>query len=221
LKKLFEEVKTMNKKDLNLSLYAITDEKLLEGKRIDLAIKEAIEGGATIIQYRAKNKDAREMYKEATIIKKVCDKYGVPFIVNDRVDLALAVNSDGVHVGQEDLHPEVVRRLIGFDKILGYSTKNIEQVIEANSFPVDYIGFGSIFPTKTKSDVVLNSIETLKKVLEISTQPVVAIGGININNIDQVLDTGCRNIAVVSAIFGDDKIKENAKRLKEKIEGKK
>ena len=205
------------KKSLDLSLYVITDEKLLKNRNIGKAVEEAIKGGATIIQYRAKEKDARDMYNEATIIKKVCDKYNIPFIVNDRVDLAMAVDADGVHIGQEDLHPEVVRRLIGFDKIIGYSTKNLEQVKEANSLPIDYIGFGSIFPTSTKKDIVLNSIDTLKKVISISVQPVVAIGGINIENIDEVLKAGCSNIAVVSAVFKDENVFENSKRLKEKI----
>jgi thiamine-phosphate pyrophosphorylase len=208
-------------KNLDLSLYVITDENLLKWKNIALAVEEAILGGATIIQYRAKSKTSKEMYEEAILIKKICDRYKIPFIVNDRVDIALAVNADGVHVGQDDLHPEVVRRIIGFEKILGYSTKNLEQVKIANRLPIDYIGFGSIFPTKTKSDIVLNSLEILKEAIELSIQPVVAIGGINETNVDKVLEVGCKNIAVVSAIFKGNNIKENAKKLKEKIKGKK
>jgi len=208
-------------KQLDLSLYVITDENLLNDRNIGKSVEEAILGGATVIQYRAKNKDTRDMYKEATIVKKICDKHGVTFLVNDRIDLALAVNSDGVHIGQEDLPPEVARRLLGFDKIIGYSTKNIEQVIEANSLPIDYIGFGSIFPTKTKKDAILNSIETLKKVLNLSIQPVVAIGGINKDNIDEVLNVGCKNVAVVSAVFKDKNILENTRALKEKLKRKK
>jgi thiamine-phosphate pyrophosphorylase len=202
------------KKNLDLSLYVITDENLLKGKNIASAVEQAIKGGATIIQYRAKNKSSMEMYNEAILIKKVCDKYRIPFIINDRVDIALAVNSDGVHVGQDDLQPEVVRRLIGFDKILGYSTKNLIQVEKANYLPVDYIGFGSIFETKTKKDIVLNSLDELKRALEISIQPVVAIGGINERNINDVLKVGCKNVAVVSAVFKDDNIEDNTRKLK-------
>jgi len=202
------------KKNLDLSLYVITDENLLKGKNIASAVEQAIKGGATIIQYRAKNKSSMEMYNEAILIKKVCDKYRIPFIINDRVDIALAVNSDGVHVGQDDLQPEVVRRLIGFDKILGYSTKNLTQVKKANYLPVDYIGFGSIFETKTKKDIVLNSLDELKMALEISIQPVVAIGGINERNINDVLKVGCKNVAVVSAVFKDDNIEDNTRKLK-------
>ena len=202
-------------KNIKLSLYVITDEKLLKKRNLAEAIEQAILGGADIIQYRAKHKSSREMYQEANLIKKVCDKYNKPLIINDRVDIAMAINADGVHVGQDDLDVEVVRRLIGFDKIVGLSTKNLKQVKEANCLPVDYIGFGSVFPTKTKEDAKLAGLEELKKVLKISVQPVVAIGGINENNIQSVLDAGCRNVAVVSAVFKDKNIKQNAKRLKE------
>ncbi|WP_457635991.1 thiamine phosphate synthase [Persephonella sp.] len=207
-------------KNLKLSLYVITDEKLLEGKNIAEAVKEAILGGADIIQYRAKQKSSRQMYQEATIIKKVCDKYRIPFIINDRVDIALSVDADGVHVGQEDLDVEVVRRLIGFDKIVGLSTKNLKQVEEANRLPVDYIGFGSIFPTETKKDAKVSGLDQLKKAVELSIQPVVAVGGINEQNIQSVLDTGCENVAVVSAVFRNKNIKQNTKRLKEIINKK-
>ncbi len=203
-------------KKLDLSLYVITDENLIK-KDIGKAVEKAIKGGATVVQYRAKNKDSKTMYKEAQEIKKVCDRYNVPLIINDRVDIALAVNADGVHVGQEDLDVEVVRRIIGFDKIVGLSTKNLKQVKEGNHLPVDYIGFGSIFPTETKEDAKVSGIENLKKAIEISLVPVVAIGGINISNVDEVLSAGCTNIAVVSAVFKGKDIEENAKKLKNKI----
>ncbi len=207
-------------KNIKLSLYVITDEKLLEGKDIGKAVEDAILGGADVIQYRAKNKSSREMYQEAVQIKKICDNYNKPLIINDRVDIALSVNADGVHVGQDDLDVEVVRRLIGFDKIVGLSTKNLKQVEEANRLPVDYIGFGSIFPTGTKKDAQISGLDQLKKAVEISIQPVVAIGGINEQNIQSVLDTGCENVAVVSAVFRDENIRQNTKRLKEIINKK-
>ncbi len=208
-------------KKIDLSLYVITDENLLK-KDLEKAVQEAIEGGATVIQYRAKNKDTKDMYEEATRIKKICDKYSIPLIINDRVDIAIAVDASGVHVGQEDMPVEVVRRLIGFNKILGLSTKNIKQVKEANNLPVDYIGFGSIFPTNTKDNAKIAGLENLKKALDISIQPIVAIGGINHKNIQQVLETGCKNIAVVSAVFKDKKrIKQNTKALLEKIKNTK
>ncbi len=200
-------------KKIDLSLYVITDENLIK-KDIERAVEKAIKGGATVIQYRAKNKDTKDMYEEAVRIKKVCDRYSVPLIINDRVDIALAVNADGVHLGQEDMPVEVARRIVGNEKIIGLSTKTLEQVKQANKLPVDYIGFGSIFPTETKKDVKVSGIEVLKKVLEISIQPVVAIGGINLDNVEEVLQTGCKNIAVVSAVFKDRKnIEENARKL--------
>jgi thiamine-phosphate pyrophosphorylase len=208
-------------KNIKLSLYVITDEKLLEGKDIAKAVEQAILGGADIIQYRAKNKTSKQMYQEAVLIKKICDRYRKPLIINDRVDIALAVDADGVHVGQDDLDVEVVRRIIGFEKILGLSTKNIKQVEEANKLPVDYIGFGSVFPTSIKKDATLSGLEKLKKAVQTSIQPVVAIGGINEENIQQVLSTGCENIAVVSAVFGSEDINKKAKRLKEIISKKK
>ncbi|SNZ08420.1 thiamine-phosphate diphosphorylase [Persephonella hydrogeniphila] len=208
-------------KNLKLSLYVITDEELLIEKNIAQAVEQAILGGADIIQYRAKNKTSKQMYHEAIAIKKVCDKYRKPLVVNDRVDIALAIDADGVHVGQDDLDVEVVRRLIGFEKILGLSTKNIKQVEEANRLPVDYIGFGSIFPTSTKKDATLSGLKELKKAVELSIQPVVAIGGINEENIQQVLDTGCENVAVVSAVFGKKDIKNSTKKLKDIISKRK
>ncbi len=204
-------------KSIDLSLYVITDENLLKGRNIADAVEKAVQGGATVVQYRAKNKNSRDMYTEAVVIKKICDRYKIPFIINDRVDIALAVNADGVHVGQNDLDVEVVRRIIGFDKILGLSTKTIKQVKEANNLPIDYIGFGSIFSTKTKNDAVKAGLEKLKEALKLSIQPVVAIGGINYDNVDQVLQTGCKNIAVVSAVFGSEDIYRNTKSLKEKL----
>jgi len=201
------------------TLYVITDENLLKENLIE-AVEEAIKGGADIVQYRAKNKETKEMYQEAVQLKKICSFYKKPLIINDRVDIALAVNADGVHVGQDDMPVEVVRRLIGFDKILGLSTKTLEQVEEANKLPVDYIGFGSIFPTRTKENVQIAGIDNLKEAIKKSIVPVVAIGGINLENVQQVLDVGCENVAVVSAVFRGN-VKDNAKRLKNILSKKK
>jgi len=197
-------------------LYAITDENLLK-EDFTKKVEKALKSGVDIIQYRAKKKDAKDMIEEAIALKKLCIKYDVPLIINDRVDIALAVDADGVHVGQEDIPVLYVRKLIGNNKILGLSTKNLKHVEEANKLPVDYIGFGSIFPTNTKEDAKVAGLEKLKKAVKISLQPVVAIGGINENNIDEVLKTGCSGVAVVSAIFAGENIEENTKNLKEKV----
>lgn len=197
-------------------LYAITDEHLLK-EDFTKKVEKALKSGVDIIQYRAKKKDAKDMIEEAIALKKLCIKYNVPLIINDRIDIALAIDADGVHVGQEDIPVLYVRKLIGNNKILGLSTKNLNHVEEANKLPVDYIGFGSIFPTNTKENAKVAGLEKLKKAVEISLQPVIAIGGINENNIDEVLKTGCSGVAVVSAIFAGENIEENTKNLKEKI----
>lgn len=197
-------------------LYAITDEHLLK-EDFTKKVEKALKSGVDIIQYRAKKKDAKDMIEEAIALKKLCIKYNVPLIINDRIDIALAIDADGVHVGQEDIPVLYVRKLIGNNKILGLSTKNLNHVEEANKLPVDYIGFGSIFPTNTKENAKVAGLEKLKKAVEISLQPVIAIGGINENNIDEVLKTGCSGVAIVSAIFAGENIEENTKNLKEKI----
>jgi len=197
-------------------LYAITDEHLLK-EDFTKKVEKALKFGVDIIQYRAKKKDAKDMIEEAIALKKLCIKYNVPLIINDRIDIALAIDADGVHVGQEDIPVLYVRKLIGNNKILGLSTKNLNHVEEANKLPVDYIGFGSIFPTNTKENAKVAGLEKLKKAVEISLQPVIAIGGINENNIDEVLKTGCSGVAIVSAIFAGENIEENTKNLKEKI----
>ncbi len=206
-------------KGLDLRLYVITDENLIKGIDIAFAVEEAIKGGATVIQYRAKRKTGKEMFYEALKIKEKCEKYNIPFIINDRLDIALAVNSDGIHVGQDDLPVDKIYRLTKDKLIIGLSTKNLEHVLKANQKKfVDYIGFGSIFPTDTKKDITLNGLKTLEKVVNISNKPVVAIGGINHKNVVDVLKTGCRNIAVISAVFKDKNIYENTAKLRELIE---
>ena len=197
-------------------LYAITDEYLLK-EDFEKKVEEALKSGVDIIQYRAKKKNAKDMIEEAIVLKKLCIKYGVPLIINDRVDIALAVDADGVHVGQEDIPVLYVRNLIGNKKILGLSTKNLKHVEEANKLPVDYIGFGSIFPTNTKEDAKVAGLKQLEEAVNISLQPIIAIGGINESNIDEVLKTGCSGVAIVSAIFAGKNIKENVKNLKARI----
>jgi len=201
----------------NKVLYVITDENLLKNS-LEKAVLDALEGGADVVQYRAKKKDAKEIVEEAVILKKLCKRFGVPLIVNDRIDVALSVDADGVHVGQEDIPPLYARRLIGNGKILGLSTKTLEQVEEANKLPVDYIGFGSVFPTTTKKDAKLAGLEKLKEAVKLSVQPVIAIGGITEENVEEVLKTGCSGVAVVSAVFGREDVKQATKMLKEKLQ---
>ena len=202
-------------------LYFITPEVDSLPALVEITEK-ALEGGVDVVQYRAKRKEIRIFYEEAKVVNSVCKKYGVPFIVNDRVDIALAVGADGVHVGDKDLHPLIVRRIVGKNFIIGFSTHSLSEVLSANGLVgiVDYLGFGPIFHTKTKEDARKPvGTEKLEKVLRISKLPVVAIGGINIYNVEEVIAKKPFGIAVSSGIYLGDPY-ENAKKLKKLIQGK-
>ncbi len=194
-------------------LYVITDRKV--HSHIEVAEK-ALEGGAEVIQYREKNRSGREMYEEARKIREVCDSYGAVFIVNDRLDLAMAVDADGVHLGQEDLPFEVVREL--FSGILGVSVKTVEQAKKAEEF-ADYLGAGAVFPTKTKESRVIG-IEDLKKIVKSVKVPVVGIGGINAENVVEVVKVGA-SPAVVSAVAHAADVRRATEELVRAIKRKK
>ena len=206
-------------KKIDLSLYAITDERFLNVFNIFDAVERAILGGATVVQYRAKRKSAREMYEEALLVREATKLHNVPFIVNDRLDLALAVKADGVHVGQTDLPVSAIREIVGKDFIVGLSTHNINQVKLANEEGLaDYLGFGPVFPTTTKENPdPVTGVENLCRAVEISEIPIVAIGGINEKNISKVLKCKPSGVAVVRALFESGDPYENAKKLKLRI----
>ncbi len=210
----------MNKKNsIDLSLYVITDERFLDSSNIYEAVEKAILGGATVVQYRAKKKTTKEMYQEALLVREITRRHNIPFIVNDRLDLALAVKADGVHVGQEDLPVEVIRKLVGEEFIVGLSTHNINQVREANKKGItDYLGFGPIFPTTTKENPdPVTGIEALCSAVKESKIPIVAIGGINKENIKPVISCRPAGVAVVRAAFENGNPYLNVKALKEKL----
>jgi len=137
-------------KDFNFSIYLVTDDAFFVDRDVVRTIEQAIEGGVTAVQYRFKNKPSRKMYEELLVLRDITKQNKVALIVNDRVDLAIAVKADGVHVGQEDLPPDVCRKIIPEDMIVGYSVNNLEQLKDAMTMPIDYIGFGSVFHTQTK-----------------------------------------------------------------------
>ncbi|SMP18724.1 thiamine-phosphate pyrophosphorylase [Desulfurobacterium pacificum] len=207
---------------IDFSLYVITDERYLNVFNIYEAVERAIFGGATVIQYRAKRKTAKEMFEEASLVREATKHHDIPFIVNDRLDLALAVEADGVHLGQEDLPIDAARRIAGNHFIIGLSTHNLNEVEEASKEKfVDYIGFGPIFPTTTKENPApTTGTKLLCEAVKISSLPVVAIGGINESNVDEVLKCKPAGIAVVRAAFESGDPYENVKKLREKIEGK-
>ena len=199
-------------KNLDLSLYLVTDNSEDEEKFLK-TIEEAIQGGVTVVQIREKTADTLDFYKLAIKVKEITDKYDVPLIVNDRVDIALAIDADGVHVGQSDMPCDVTRRLIGENKILGVSAATIEEAKKAEKEGADYIGTGAIFPTKTKDDAENVSKEELKNIVNSINIPVVAIGGITIENASKLNDTGIAGLSVVSAIMGADNPKKASEKL--------
>ncbi|AYO29756.1 MAG: thiamine-phosphate pyrophosphorylase [Thermoanaerobacteraceae bacterium] len=202
---------------MDLRLYAVTDRSYLDGIDLIDAVEQAVRGGITIIQLREKEISSREFYELALRVKKVTRRKNIPLIINDRVDIALAVDADGVHIGQEDLPAEVVRRLIGPGKILGVSAGTVEEAIKAQKDGADYLGVGAAYPTPTKPESCAIGIEGIKKIKEAIGIPVVAIGGITRENAYEVmLKTGVDGISSVSAVFAGD-VEENSRQLLESI----
>lgn len=181
-------------------------------------VEEAILGGATMIQLREKNISKDEYIAIAKEIKEVTDRYNIPLIINDHVDVALACDAAGVHVGQQDMAAALVREKIGPEKILGVSVQTVEQAILAEKAGADYLGVGSIFPTSTKKDAALVSIETLKAICDSVNIPIVAIGGINEENIIKLKGSGIAGISVVSAIFAQKDAQKAAEGLRRQVE---
>ena len=205
----------MDKSKINYNLYLVTDRTILGSKDLCNSIEQAIQGGTSIIQLREKNITSIEFYNIAKEVKKITSKYNVPLIINDRLDIALAVDADGIHIGPEDLPVKVVRKIMGEDKIIGASTCNIKEALEAKEAGADYLGVGAIFPTKTKKNTEDVSIEDLKNIKASVNIPVVAIGGINEKNASIVMEAKIDGIAVVSAILNKSDIFESAKNLYE------
>jgi len=205
---------------LDLTLYLITDDGYLADRDWLKAVEEAIKGGVTVVQYRSKSgtKTTCEMYEELIQLRELTKKYGIPLIVNDRVDLALAVDADGVHIGQDDLPAEVVRKLLGEEKIIGISTHSLEEVEKAKDLPVDYIAFGSIYRTPTKEKPIVVGVEKLKEAKKVAKKPLVAIGGIMPYNVDEVIKAGADGVAVISAILGFQNTFKAAESMKRAIE---
>ena len=205
-----------DKKDL--LLYAVTDRSWLGGRTLYQDVEAAIKGGATFIQLREKNLDEAHFLEEAKEIKELCKKYQVPFVINDNVDIAMAMDADGVHVGQSDMEAGAVREKLGPDKIIGVSAQTVEQALLAEQKGADYLGVGAVFPTGSKDDAVEVSHETLKAICEAVKIPVIAIGGISTGNVMELSGSGICGIAVISAIFAKPDIEAAAKELKEQTE---
>ncbi|MBK1812700.1 thiamine phosphate synthase [Clostridium sp. YIM B02505] len=205
------------KSNIDYKLYLVTDRGILKGRDIAVAVEDAIKGGATVVQLREKDITTSDFYKVALKVKEVTSSYGVPLIINDRIDIALAVDAEGIHVGQSDMPCEIVRKIVGQDKIVGVSTSTIEEAKKAEKDGADYIGVGAIFPTISKDDAKSVSIELLKAIKESISIPVVAIGGISSKNVALLKPANIEGVAIISDILGKDDIALAAKELKELI----
>ena len=205
----------MNCDKKNLLLYAVTDRHWLEEKSLYEVVKESLDGGVTFVQLREKNLSDEIFLEEAKVIKELCDEYKVPFVINDNVDIALAMNADGVHVGQSDMEAGDVREKLGPDKIIGVSAQTVEQAVLAEKRGADYLGVGAVFPTGSKDDAIEVSHETLKAICEAVSIPVIAIGGITHDNVKELAGSGICGIAVISAIYAQKDIEKATRDLKE------
>lgn len=199
-------------KNIDLSLYLVTD-KSDDVEKFLKTIEEAIKGGVTVVQIREKTAETLDFYNLALKVKEITTKYNVPLIINDRVDVALAIDAEGVHVGQSDMPCDVTRKLIGEDKILGVSAATIDEAIKAEKDGADYIGTGAVFPTATKDDAPSITKQDLKDVVDSINIPVVAIGGITLENASQLKDTGIAGLSVVSAIMSAENPKKASQDL--------
>lgn len=207
----------MDKKDL--LLYAVTDRSWLKGgETLAEQVEKCLKGGATCVQLREKRLSKKEFLEEAKKIKKVCAKYHVPFLINDDVEIALEVDADGVHVGQSDMEAMDVRAKLGPDKIIGVTAKTVEQAVLAEKHGANYLGSGAVFGTSTKEDASKLDHKILKAICETVHIPVVAIGGITEENVEELAGNKVAGVAVVSAIFAKEDIEAATRELKMKTE---
>ena len=198
---------------IDYSIYLVTDEACLHGRPLLKCVEEALAAGVTLVQYRAKAADGGVLYAEACKLKELCDKYNVPLIINDRLDIALAVGAAGVHLGQDDLPCAVARRLLGEDFIIGVSAHNPAEAVQAVSEGADYLGCGAVFGTATKHDVAKLGLENLRAIRKAVAVPMVGIGGITADNYAEFLATGADGAAIVSGILAQDDIGAVVKKL--------
>ncbi|MBQ7249142.1 MAG: thiamine phosphate synthase [Deltaproteobacteria bacterium] len=201
------------KTDINYSLYLCTDRSLMSCASVEECVERAIAGGVSVVQLREKNCSSRDFYEEALRLREMTRKHGVTFIVNDRVDIALAAGADGIHVGQSDLPCAVVRQMVGPDMIIGVSAKTVAMAREAEQAGANYLGVGAIYPTATKKDTSVITLETLEAIRAAVSIPIVAIGGIKRDNLAP-LKGKADGIVVVSAIVAQPDIEAAARELR-------
>ena len=208
----------MNCDKKDLLLYAVTDRHWLDGRRLIDVVRESLDGGVTMVQLREKTLEEEKFLEEAKELQALCRERGVPFLVNDNVEIAREMNADGVHVGQSDMEALDVRAILGPDKILGVSAQTVEQAVLAEKHGADYLGVGAVFPTGSKDDADDVSYDTLKAICQAVSIPVVAIGGITQQNVEKLAGSGICGVAVISAIYAQKDIRAAAADLKTAVE---
>ena len=202
-----------------LKLYLVTDRELSLGRSLEEVVSEAVKGGVTVVQLREKDASTGEFIELARRLMTLLEPLRIPLIINDRVDVALAVNADGVHIGQSDMSYEDARRLLGPDKIIGLSVENFKDVEAANALDVDYIGISPVYGTPTKTDTAEPfGLEGLRKAVQMSVHPTVAIGGMNASTIAEVMAAGTDGVAVVSAICSAENTRKATSDLRAIVE---
>jgi len=206
--------------NFDYTLYLVTDRQLMSCDSLTEAVEQAILGGCTMIQLREKELSSLEFYNQAVAVKLVTDKYHIPLIINDRIDIAMAGQATGVHIGQHDLPSAAVRKVIGENMLLGVSASSIAEAIQAQQDGADYLGVGAMFPTGTKTDADSVSMEELQIIRAAVSLPIVVIGGINKGNAGRFKPMGIDGLAVVSAIIAQSDIKAAAAELKDLFCGK-
>ncbi len=199
------------------TLYFITDSTGFTEEEFLCRVEQALKGGVTLLQVREKNKTTREYIALAEKVHKIAQKYNVPMIIDDRIDVAMAVNAEGVHLGQSDMPVDTARRILGEKVIIGATAKTVPQALEAYRNGADYLGTGAIYPTTTKVKTVLTSVDTLREVVKAVPIPVNAIGGLNKDNMHILEKTGIAGVCVVSAIMKADSPRKAAEEIKQRF----
>ena len=195
-----------NMQKIDYSVYLVTDAGFLHGRDFAKCIEAALQGGVTLLQYRDKDADSLTMFERALLLKKLCVAYKVPLLINDRLDIAQAVQADGVHLGQSDLPVAVARKILGKQAVIGASAHNAAEAKQAIADGADYLGCGAVFGTTTKNDAGYLGLAGLQTIRQAVTVPIVGIGGVNCANFEQVLQTGAQGAAVISGILAADDI---------------
>lgn len=209
-------------KPFDLGLYLVTDRSLSLGRPIKEIVEQAVKGGVTMVQLREKECSSREFYNLAIELKQCLKPYSIPLIINDRLDIALACDAEGLHIGQSDIPYPIARKILGENKIIGLSVESVQDAVDANNLDIDYIGISPVFNTLTKTDTAPElGLQGIRQIMSISRHPSVGIGGINITNAADIISAGANGIAVVSAIMSAENPQSAAENLKTIIDSQK